>query len=59
VPEAVVDLTYRVTLDRLDIVRVTSVGKEARSQLRYSLARLDALRAPSVGFDLEAVVAGG
>ena len=56
VPEAVVDLTYRVTLDRLDIVRVACVGIEARSQLRYSLARLDSLRAPSVGFDLEAVV---
>jgi hypothetical protein len=56
IPEAVVDLTYRVTLDRLDIVRVACVGIEARSQLRYALARLDSLRAPSVGFDLEAVV---
>ena len=55
-PEAVVDLTYRVTLDRLDIVRVACVSLEARSQLRYALARLDSLRATSIGFELEAVV---
>jgi hypothetical protein len=59
VPEAVVDLTYRVTLDRLAITRSTRfscIGVDARSQLRYALARLDSLRAPSIGFDLEAVV---
>lgn len=56
VPEAVVDLTYRATLDRLDIVRVASISRTARAQLRYALARLDSLRATTVGFDLEAVV---
>lgn len=56
IPEAVVDLTYRATLDRLDIVRVASISNAARAQLRYALARLDALRTPSVGYDIEAVV---
>lgn len=56
VPEAVVDLTYRVTLDRHDIMRVASISNTARTQLRYSLARLDALRTPSVGFDIEVVL---
>lgn len=56
IPAAVVDLTYRVTLDRMDIVRVACVGLEARSQLRYALARLESLRITSVGFDLESVI---
>lgn len=56
VPEAVVDLTYRVTLDRLDIVRVACVSVEARAQLRYALAHLESLRAPTIAFELEAVV---
>ena len=56
VPEAVVDLTYRATLDRLDIVRVTCISWTARARLRYALARLDSLRATTVGFELEAVV---
>ena len=44
VPESVVDLSYRVTLDRLDVVRVASVTSNVRAQLRYSLARLETLR---------------
>lgn len=56
VPEAVVDLTYRVTLDRLDIMRVASISAAARAQLRYALTRLDSLRAVTVGFEIEAVV---
>lgn len=56
VPEAVADLTYRVTLDRLDVVRVASTSAEARMHLRYALAQLDSLRAVSVGFELERVV---
>lgn len=56
VPESVVDLTYRVTLDRLDVVRVASVSREARMHLRYGLAQLDSLRATTVGFELERVV---
>jgi hypothetical protein len=56
VPEAVADLTYRVTLDRLDVVRIASSSAEARMHLRYALAQLDSLRAVSVGFELERVV---
>lgn len=56
IPEAVVDLTYRVTLDRLDIVRLACLSPAARAQLRHALARLDALRSVSVGFEIEAVV---
>lgn len=56
VPEAVVDLTYRVTLDRLDVVRVACVRDAVRAQLRYALARLETLRATSLGFEVEAVV---
>jgi hypothetical protein len=56
VPEAVADLTYRVTLDRLDVVRVACISPEGQAGLRYALARLDALRAPSIGFEIEAVV---
>lgn len=41
---AVVDLSYRVTLDRSDIVRVASISAEARAQLRYAMARLEILR---------------
>jgi hypothetical protein len=56
VPETVVDLTYRVTLDRLDVRRVACISDAARAQLRYALARLDTLRATSLGFEVEAVV---
>lgn len=56
VPEAVVDLTYRVTLDRLDIVRVASISNLAQAELRYALARLDSLRAVALGFEIESVV---
>lgn len=56
VPEAVVDLTYRCTVDRLDVFRVQCVSNEVRSQLRYALARLDSLRATELGFELEAVL---
>lgn len=56
VPEAVVDLTYRATLDRLDILRVTGISNAARAKLRYALARFDTLRTASIGFDIEAVV---
>ncbi len=56
VPESVVDLTYRVTLDRMDVMRVASVSVETRMHLRYALAQLDSLRATSVGFELERVI---
>jgi len=56
VPECVVDLTYRCTLDRFDVVRVASITGLARSQLRYALVRLDALRTPNLGFTVEDVI---
>jgi hypothetical protein len=56
VPDSIVDLTYRVTLDRLDVVRVACVSNVARAQLRYAMARLDSLRATTLGFEIEAVV---
>lgn len=56
VPDSVVDLAYRVTLDRLDVRRVASVTQSVRSHLRYGLAQLDSLRATQLGFEIEAVV---
>jgi hypothetical protein len=56
VPEAVVDLTYRVTLDRLDIDRVASVSEATRAQLRYALVQLESLRTTKVGFEIEHAV---
>jgi hypothetical protein len=56
VPEAVVDLTYRCTLDRLDIARIACVSDEVRAQLRFALARLDSLRSPEIGFRIEEVI---
>ena len=56
IPETVADLTYRVTLDRLDVVRIACISPSAQTILRYLLARLDALRSPTIGFDLEAVI---
>ena len=56
VPEAVVDLTYRCTVDRLDVFRVHCVSDAVRAQLRYALARLDSLRATQLGFEVEAVL---
>lgn len=56
VPEAVVDLTYRCTLDRADVVRVSSVTEPARARLRQALAHLDALRSTELGFTVEEVL---
>jgi hypothetical protein len=56
VPQCVVDLTYRCTIDCFDVARVTSVSSRARSQLRYALVRLDALRTPNLGFAVEDVI---
>ena len=56
-PPSVVDLTYRVTIDRLAIERrVCGLNSVGRAQLRYSLARFDSLRSVSLGFDVEEVV---
>jgi hypothetical protein len=48
IPESVVDLSYRTTLDRLAYTqRITCVSEAARERLRFALARLDVLRTPS------------
>lgn len=56
VDECVVDLTYHCTVDRRDVVKVTSISEAARKQLRYALIQLDALRTADLGFQVEAVV---
>jgi hypothetical protein len=56
VGECVVDLTYQSTVDRFDVVKVTSISEAARKQLRYALIQLDALRTANLGFEVEAVV---
>jgi hypothetical protein len=56
IPESVVDLSYRVTLDRLDVARVACISDMVRAQLRYALVSLDTLRARALGFEVEAVV---
>ena len=56
IPQCVVDLSYKCTVDRLDIVRLASLTALARSQLRYALVRLDALRTPHLGFAVESVI---
>jgi hypothetical protein len=57
VPASVVDLGYRVTLDRLAYrARLTCVSEAARERLRYALARLDVLRTPTLEAQLSAAV---
>ena len=56
VAECVADLTYRCTIDRLDVAKVASISEHARKQLRYALIQLDALRTADLGFEVEAVV---
>lgn len=56
VPECVVDLTYKGTIDRLDVAKIASISEPARKQLRYALIQLDALRTADLGFEIEAVV---
>lgn len=49
IPESVVDLAYRATIDRFAYTqRITSISEEARERLRFALARLDVLRTPSL-----------
>lgn len=57
IPQAVVDLNYRVTIDRLGYqVRLSSVSEETRQLLRYALARLDVLRSPTLETKLSEAV---
>ncbi len=56
-PPSVVDLTYRVTIDRLAIEnRICGLNEVGRAELRYCLARFDSLRSVSLGFELERIV---
>ncbi len=55
--DAVVDLTYRVTIDRFSMERhLFGLDALGRSQLRLCLARFDALRSVNLGVEIEAVV---
>lgn len=56
-PETVVDLGHRSTVDRLTLTqRLSSLTDPARLQLRYALARMDSLRTPDLGAELEAAI---
>lgn len=56
-PPSVVDLTYRVTIDRIAIEsRIGGLNELGRAQLRYSMARFDSLRSVGLGFDLEQII---
>lgn len=56
-PEAVVDLTYRATIDRFAVEeRLYCLDHAGRAQLRLCLARFDALRSVNLGAELEAAV---
>lgn len=56
-PASAADLTLRTTIDRHSIVaRLAVLTDEARTALRYALARPDALRTPAIGFELENAV---
>jgi hypothetical protein len=57
IPPAVVDLNYRVTIDRLSYAsRLSAVSEEAREELRYALARLDVLRTPTLESELSRAI---
>lgn len=57
IPQAVVDLNYRATIDRIGYVsRLTSISEEARQILRYALARLDVLRTPTLEAELSEAI---
>jgi hypothetical protein len=58
--EGVIDLTYKGTIDRQAIVaRLAVLTEEARTGLRYALARFEALRTPKLGFELQSIVGQG
>ncbi len=56
-PASATDLTFRATIDRHSIVaRLAVLTDDARTALRFAIARADALRTPAIGFELEAAV---
>jgi hypothetical protein len=51
VDDLVANLTYRATIDRHTVVaRAAVMTEEARTWLRFSLARTDVFRTPTIGF---------
>jgi len=55
--ESVVDLAYRVTVDRLFIEhRRLVLSEEARMRLRFAVARAETFRSSDIGFQLEQVM---
>ena len=56
-PEAVVDLSYRCTIDRHIVEdRVLALTEGARAELRYTIARFDSFRSVAVDESIEAAV---
>lgn len=56
-PESVVDLTYRSTIDKHSITnRRWCLMPEARSQLRYAIAKFDSFRSVELSESIEAAV---
>lgn len=57
VPESVVDLTYRSTLDRTAYThRISCISEPARERLRFALAKFGVLRTPSLELQLARAV---
>ena len=55
--EAIVDLSYRATIDRLFIEqRRLVLSEEARTTLRFAVARAETFRSSEIGFQLEQVM---
>jgi hypothetical protein len=55
--ESAVDLGYQTTVDRNAVYhRFAVLSEQARTALRFALARIAALRTPQVGFELEQAV---
>jgi hypothetical protein len=55
--EAIVDLSYRSTVDRLFIEhRRLVLSEEARMRLRFAVARAETFRSSEIGFQLEQVL---
>lgn len=57
IEEGVLDLTAVSTIDRhLVQARLASLNEDARTSLRYAIARAGALRTPTLGFELEDII---
>lgn len=56
VPTSVVDLTYKSTVDRLDVFAVARLSALARAHLRLKIAELESHRSVELGFKVEDVI---